>query len=297
MKILVSGATGFIGSHLVSRLETEHEVYALVRKRPPQAQLSKAHWIEQNLSEPLDPSVLPQQLDAVLHLAQSKFYKDFPGQAKDIYGINVQSTFEFLEYARKAGVTRFIFTSTGGLYGYSYEKFVETDPVSPLNFYFSSKYIAELLVGNYQQFFHTTVFRLFFVYGTGQTPTMLIPRLVRSVLAGEPITLEGDEGLRINPTHVSDVVTSFERALSLEGHHLINLGGPQVLSLREIASIIGKQVGRTPVFTTVAERESNHLVGDISKMSALLGEPKVPFADGVAEICAELAQEQQALGR
>src|SRR6185503_3720649 len=217
MKILVTGATGFIGSHLVRRLETEHEVYALVRKRPPHAQVSKAQWIEQNLSEPLDHSLLPQQLDAVLHLAQSKFYKDFPEQAKDIYRINVQSTFEFLEYARKAGVKRFIFTSTGGLYGHSYEKFVETDPVNPLNFYFSSKYIAELLLGNFQQFFHTTVFRLFFVYGTGQTPTMLIPRLVRSVLAGEPITLEGDEGLRINPIPVSDVITSFERALSLEG--------------------------------------------------------------------------------
>ena len=287
MRILVTGAAGFIGGHLIRRLRREHEVFAVTRSRPSADGAEGVRWIEQDLSLPLDYSRLPQHVDAVVHLAQSRFYKEFPARADDIYGVNVNGTFQLLEYARAVGAERFVFTSTGGLYGYSYEKFVETDPISPLNFYLSSKYVAELLIGNYQQFFRTTVLRLFFVYGAGQAAGMLIPRLVRSVLAGDPVTIQGDEGIRINPIHVADAVGAFERALTLGGHHLINVGGPQVLSLREIGHVIAAEVGREPVFTMVAEQEPGHLVGDLATMSALLGAPRVPFREGVVEVCRE----------
>ena len=199
--------------------------------------------------------------------------------------MNVTGTFDLLEYARHAGATTFVFASTGGLDGYSHDKFVETDPVNPLNFYLSSKHVAELLIRNYQQFFHTIVFRLFFVYGPGQKSAMLIPRLVRSVRAGEPVTLQGPEGININPVHVADVVAAFEGALGLSGHHLINVGGPQVLSLREIAKIIGERVGREPLITVREDEVPSHLIGDVTNMTALLGAPRVLFREGVTELC------------
>ncbi len=291
MKILVTGATGFIGNHLVRKLQGAHEVFALTRGQPSPDGPNEVIWVEQNLSEPLDYSRLPQKLDVVIHLAQSKFYKDFPERAEDIFAVNVNSTFNLLEYARKAKAERFIFASTGGVYGYSYEKFVETDPVSPLNFYFSSKYIAELLIGNYQQFFHTAVLRLFFAYGAGQARTMLVPSLVGSVLSDNPIVLYGTDGLRINPVHVGDVVEAIRQTLRLEGHHLINLGGPQVLSLREIGHIIGKRLGREPSFKVCDGQEPRDLVCDVTKMVALLGEPQVVFSEGVIEVCREAKEE------
>lgn len=287
MRILVTGAAGFVGGHLVRRLGRGHEVFALAKSGQPRGRTDGVSWVEQNLAEPLDYARLPRPVDVVIHLAQSRFYKDFPGQARDIFAVNVGGTFNLLEYAMTVGAARFILASTGGVYGYSYEKFVETDPVSPLNFYLSSKHIAELLVGNYQQFFDTTVLRLFFVYGAGQKPVMLIPRLVRSVLAGRPVTLQGHEGIHLNPVHVSDVVGALERALKLEGNHLINVAGPQVLSLREICRVIGTQVGREPVFTTLDDQKSGYLIGDITKMKELLGGPRVPFHEGVLEVCRE----------
>jgi UDP-glucose 4-epimerase len=290
MRVLIAGATGFIGNHLVRKLRDKHELFALSQSLSPEQSDDRIIWIEQNLNNPLDYSRLPSAVDAVIHLAQSKFYKEFPEHAKDIFGINVNGTFNLLEYARKAGVKQFIFASTGGVYGYSYEKFVETDPVDPINFYLSSKYIAELLVGNYQQFFDTIVFRLFFVYGAGQKPIMLIPRLIRSVLSGTPITLQDSEGILINPIYVSDVVNAIDRALELKGTHLINLGGPQVLSLREIGSIIGIQLGCEPMFTINSDSEACHLIGDITKMKELLGVPAVAFSEGVREVCCEIAQ-------
>jgi nucleoside-diphosphate-sugar epimerase len=287
MRILVTGAAGFIGGHLIGRLRRGHEVFALGKRVPPVGGHGGVSWVEQDLTESLDYARLPRGVDVVVHLAQSRFYKDFPEQAGDIFAVNVDGTFKLLEYARRAGAGRFILASTGGVYGYSYEKFVETDPVSPLNFYLSSKYISELLVGNYQQYFDTTVLRLFFVYGAGQKPTMLIPRLVRSVLAGEPVTLRGREGIHINPVHVGDVVSALEGALGLRGHHLINVAGPQVLSLREICRVIGQHVGREPVFTALDDQKSGYLIGDITKMEELLGGSGVPFREGVLELCRE----------
>ena len=289
MRILITGATGFIGGYLTDKLKTQHEVFALTRS-PRRTLPSDAQWINLNLTQPFDYSHLPSKLDAVIHLAQSKHYKDFPDKAEDIFAVNVNGAFKLLEYARHAGARKFIFASTGGVYGYSYEKFVETDPVSPINFYLSSKYIAELLVGNYQQFFDTIVFRLFFVYGAGQNPVMLIPRLTRSVLSGAPITLQRSKGILINPIHVSDVVGAVDRALELKGNHLINLGGPQVLSLREIGNIIGTKLGRPPVFITSETAQPHHLIGDITKMKELLGGPSVAFSEGIEEVCSEVEQ-------
>ena len=100
--------------------------------------------------------------DTVIHLAQSRHYRQFPERADDIFAVNVKSTFQLLDYARRAGAGRFLHASSGGVFGYSYEKFVETDPVNPLNFYLSSKYCAELMVGNYRDYFLTIVLRFFF---------------------------------------------------------------------------------------------------------------------------------------
>lgn len=234
---------------------------------------------------PLDYSQLPTSIDAVIHLAQSRFYKQFPERAEDIFDINVGSTFQLLDYARRAGAKRFLFTSTGGIYGSGLRAFVETDAARPTNFYLSSKHIAEQMVDSYSQFFHTTLFRLFFVYGAGQAEAMLMPSLVRSVLVGKPLILQGGDGILINPVHVSDVVRALELALELDGHQLFNLAGAEVLSLREIGNIIGAELGREPVFEVREEEPPSHLIADITRMHELLVEPRVSFREGVKEVC------------
>lgn len=287
MKVLVTGANGFIGQHLVRRLGDHHEVFAVVRSRSDQSQRQNVSWIEQDLTQPLNNSQLPQRVDVIIHLAQSSFYKDFPGRASDIYGVNIASTFELLEYARKAEARRFVFASTGGVYGYGREPFVETDPIKLLGFYFSSKYVAELMIRDYQQFFDTIIARPFFVYGPGQKPGMFIPRLARKIAQGEPIMLYGAEGIDLNPIYMEDAVKAFEAASGLEGHHLINIAGVQVLSLREISTTMGEHLSRQPVFEHTDAGEG-HIVGDISKMKNLLGCPQIAFREGVLEVCREV---------
>lgn len=288
MKILITGGTGFIGRHLVRKLRKEHELFALARANA--APDSAARWIEHDLTAALDYSSLPQQVDAIVHLAQSEFYKDFPARADDVYRLNVGATFELLEYARRAGAKHFVLASTGGVYGYGCRPFVETDPVQLDGFYFTSKHIAELLVRDYQPFFDTVVARLFFVYGVGQKPHMFIPRLIRNVMRGEAITLDGTEGIRTNPTHIVDAVDGLAATLNLSGHHVINLAGPQALSLREIGQAIAAEVGREPLFKVREEQAPGNLIGDVTRARALLGVPRVKFSEGIAEVCRELTQ-------
>jgi UDP-glucose 4-epimerase len=130
-------------------------------------------------------------------------------------------------------------------------------------------------------FFNVVVLRFFFVYGPGQRQSMLIPRLIARVRNNEPIQLQGQEGIRVNATHVSDAVTAMLHALELRSSHTINVGGAEVLSMREIGLEIGRALSREPVFSVNQNETPRHLSGDISKMRELLGPPRVSFADGL----------------
>lgn len=280
-KILITGANGFIGNHLLHSLIGKHELFGMVRELKSIPHPKDVQWIVHDLTQPLDHSILPRQLDTIIHLAQSKQYKNFPEGAKDIFEINIRSTFELLEYARKVGVQRFLFASSGGIYGYSYEKFVETDPVSPLNFYLSSKHSAELLIANYRQFFCTIVFRFFFVYGPGQKG-MLVPTLINKVKQGEPIAIEGNPGILINPIYVEDAIRVFEPALRLQISDLFNVAGDEQVTITDLVKIIEKVVGKKAMITYKNIHFQGNLVGDNTRMKERLNVyPVMTLIDGL----------------
>jgi UDP-glucose 4-epimerase len=280
-RILITGAAGFLGTRLVQLLQPHHELVALGRRVPEGAPWNNMEWVLQDLSEALDYSRLPDRVDAIISLAQSQHYREFPHQAEDIFAVNIRSTFELLEYARKSGTHYFMFASSGGIYGYSYEKFVETDPVNPLNFYLSSKYTAELLIANYQRFFRTVVFRFFFVFGPGQKG-MLIPNLLHKVMHGDLITIDGNPGLRINPVYLEDAVRVFEPALHLQTSTLFNVAGDETVTIRDLVTILEKVTGKRAL---VQHREVNpggDLIGDNARMREVLSiSPRISLLEGL----------------
>ena len=155
MKLLITGATGFIGSRLVRKLMSDHELFCLTRQGGALPHHAHVHAIAQNLGGPLDPSRLPASMDAIIHLAQSRQFRRFPEQAGDIFTVNTASTAQLLEYGRQAKIRSFVFASSGGVCGYLPRPIVETDPPQPNNFYLACKYAAECLVNAYGDYFAT----------------------------------------------------------------------------------------------------------------------------------------------
>jgi UDP-glucose 4-epimerase len=115
-----------------------------------------------------------------------------------------------------------------------------------------------------------------------QAPTLLIPRLFTSVREGRPIILHGQEGIRTNPTFVTDAASAVCRSLELKESHKINVAGPEVLSMRQIGQSIGEVLGKVPVFKVQDDSKPRHLVGDIKKMAQILGPPVVKFREGIS---------------
>ncbi|MBC7864475.1 MAG: NAD(P)-dependent oxidoreductase, partial [Bacteroidia bacterium] len=184
--ILITGGSGSIGLSLIKELEKKHIIYN-VSRHPVESEHVKN--ISLDLSSDFDTALFPQNAEVVIHLAQSENFRNFPEKAIDIFNTNTVSTAKLADFAVKTKVKKFIYASSGGIYG-SHDKInYENDvlPVSDLGFYLSSKLCSEIILDSYKNLMDTQVLRFFFVYGPYQTKSMLIPRLIEKIKNGQPI--------------------------------------------------------------------------------------------------------------
>jgi nucleoside-diphosphate-sugar epimerase len=272
MRILLTGASGLIGRHVSRLLARTHEVLEVTRPGAADG----PNGVSWDLTSPELPASMPSNVDTVVHLAQSVRFRDFPDEAPDIFGVNVASTARLLEWCRKTNVRRFVLASSGG---------AERLPDAEIGYYLASKRAAELLAHAYRPYFTVIVLRFFFVYGAGQRPTMLIPRIVENVREGRPVRLGGADGLRLNPIHVSDAARAVAAAAAVEGSAVIDVAGPQILTLRDLSETVGAKFARAPIFVSDEAAFHGDLVGDITTMSSILEAPTVTFCSGVEELC------------
>jgi nucleoside-diphosphate-sugar epimerase len=284
---LVTGAAGLLGRATVDALADEGvDVHALVRSGE-QAFRDDVVFHEADLANPLSDASLPARVDAVFHLAQAREFRDFPGSAPSVFSINVASTAFLLDYAFRIGATNFVYASSGGVYrGRPGGPLAEDEPVqSPedLGYYLATKLSCESLVASYSGRFATAALRYFFIYGPRQERSMLIPRLYDRVRLGEPLALQGEDGMRINPVHVSDAAAATVAASRLEGSTTVNIAGPQTLSLREIGELFGRDLDREPVFEQ-GEGTASDLIASTAKMAELLRPPVIGLSDALADI-------------
>lgn len=279
-KVLITGGAGLIGQSLIPKLAKLYEVVS-IGTTCPSGDITK--HIEINLSSDWSVDVLPHGVNAIIHLAQSAHFREFPEKSEEVFQVNTLSTLKLLNYAQKNGVQKFMYASSGGVYGKGNIGFVEDAPIisnNKLGFYLGTKLCSEVLVENYASFFDVDIMRFFFVYGEQQRKTMLIPRLVNSVIQGDPITLQGEEGIKINPIYVEDASNAIAQLLKKKGCHQVNIAGSEVLSLKQIAKAIQGKVNKEPNFQYI-EGEPQHLIGDTTKMNELLGKPQYTFSQGI----------------
>ncbi|MFO0722392.1 MAG: SDR family oxidoreductase [Myxococcota bacterium] len=285
--ILLTGGTGLLGRAVLRAGGAGASWVLAVRdaSRAPSAPQIRP-WVV-DLAAPWDARALPERIDAVIHLAQEENYRGFPESAGAMFEVNLASTNRLLDYARRAGARRFIFASSGGIYGTSEAPLSETSLIQiegPLAYYLATKRAAELLVEPYSRYFGVSIFRIFFAYGPGQKPGFLMPNLVRSVRAGRPLSLAGPEGIRLNPIHADDAgrVLFAAANASHPGLEVLNLAGPEVLSLRQIGEEIGRALGVAPAFAVDLEKVPGHVVANTDRLQARYPAPQLRFREGLA---------------
>jgi UDP-glucose 4-epimerase len=286
MKILVTGASGFIGRNLLTALTMRGEgnsVFAVVRSVPKET-IPNVQWIKADLCSEGWINCLPNEyFDTVIHLAQSKHYREFPGQFNDIFKINVQATAELAEWAFRNRVNRFIFASTGNVYGFQEIDHREEDPCEPATMYGASKLSAEILLKPFSEFMDIIILRLFGVYGPGQIGAML-PGIIQQFNDNKEIILAGKVGVRFNPIFVDDcseVIYKLTKETSNTRFEVLNVSGWEIVDLWQVSMLLEKFSGKSARIKITTD-EPKQLVGLNEKLNrlCLLENQRTSFHDG-----------------
>ena len=279
MKILVTGASGFIGGFLVPRLSVQHEVVALGRATDELRIGGKVEIVAMDLSRGFDDGLLPGTTDVIIHLAQANV--TLPDSANEMFAINTASTQLLLDYARRARVKRFIFGSSGDVYGTRVGFAEESDWTHPEGFYAVTKRASELLLLSYRDYFQPCVLRLFHPFGPGQL-NRLMPKLADRIRSGESVRLNRGEGPHFTPLYVADVITAIVRAVDSSFAGVVNLAGDTCASVRELAVAVGGVLGCEPKFEET-DLEAGDMMGCNKLMKRTFGEwEMVSLTEGLA---------------
>jgi len=305
-KALVTGAAGFIGSHLVERLVRDgFRVKAFVHYNSANS-LHNLEWIASDVRREIelfvgdvtDPFAVHQAVagcDYVFHLA-SLIAIPYSYCAPAAYvNTNVTGTLNVLQACRAHGVRRLLHTSTSEVYGTA--QYVPIDEAHPLvgqSPYSASKIAADKLVESFHLSFGLPVctVRPFNTYGPRQSARAVIPTIVSQALQRSTVQLGGQAPIR-DFTFVTDTVAGFAAAALADDvvGHVLNLGVGSGVSVGELVAMIGRLTGRELTVELddrrVRPRESEVLclISDNRKMRALTGwEPSVPLEEGLERV-------------
>ena len=302
MKVLVTGAAGFIGSHLAARLLAEEdEVVGLdafdetLYDAPTHERNAAAvAGLEVVRGDILDAKLMAELVrgkDLVVHLAALAGVRPSIAQPARYARVNVEGTAVVLEACRKAGLAKVVFASSSSVYGARNQvPFSEDDPcLRPASPYAATKRANELQCSTFSDLYGLGIasLRFFTVYGPRQRPEMAIHKFARAIRDGRPVTLFGDGSSARDYTYVDDVIDGTVaacRRVKIGEHRIYNLGGSRTTTLHRLVELISEALGKTPVIDWQPDQPGDVPItfADVSRASKELGyAPKVPIEEGV----------------
>jgi nucleoside-diphosphate-sugar epimerase len=307
--MVVTGAAGFIASHVVDELlRRGHQVVAADRRSVGNDPLAAAnlggvvghprlvlHRVELGTAE---LSNLVAGADTVFHLAAVPGVRGSWGRAfGDYLTSNVLVTQRLLSACERAGVRRIVLASSSSVYGRSRGPSQESDPACPISPYGITKLAAEQLclahAGRPDTALTAVVLRYFTVYGPRQRPDMAIGRLLLAALSGTPVPLYGDGRQRREFTYVGDVVAATVDAAAVEpGNVVINVGGGQSVPVLGVLDLVREITGHRVPLIRMPEQPGDMATteADLGRAHQLLGyRPQVGLRDGLVRHAAWLA--------
>jgi len=298
MRVLVTGAAGFLGSHLCDRLLAEgHDVVGMdnfvtgsERNLSHLASNPRFSFVRHDVSQYIK---LDGPLDGVLHFASPASpvdYLKFPIQTLKVGSLGTHNS---LGLAKAKGA-RFLLASTSEVYGdplvhpqpESY--WGNVNPIGPRGVYDEAKRFSEAMTMAYQRYhgLETRIVRIFNTYGPRMRPRdgRVVSNFIVQALLGEPITIYGDGGQTRSFCYVSDLIEGIYRLFRSDRRDPTNVGNPREFTVAELAKLVKEMTGSPApiVFEALPTDDPKVRQPDIRIAREVLGwEPKVPLSEGL----------------
>ena len=306
MKILITGAAGFIGSHLCEALVKEHEIvgldnfcdyYDIKIKRNNLKELARYDNFQIIKADIRDKNELEDifsqhKFDLIIHLAAMAGVRPSIIDPVLYTEVNINGTVNMLEQCKKHGINKFIFASSSSVYGNNKKvPFTETDSVDfPISPYAATKKAGELICHTYHHLENISmvILRFFTVYGPRQRPDLAIHKFARKILADEVIQVFGNGSTKRDYTYIDDIIDGILRSVDFMNENycfeIFNLGEGKTISLSRMIKTIENTLGKTAQkeILQLQSGDVDQTFADISKANRLLGyNPKTKFKTGI----------------
>jgi len=319
-KILVTGAAGFIGSHLCERLVSEKAVVTgldnfdkFYSRDVKQANISgllsgrNFNFVEGDIRDAacVESVVQKQKPDMIVHLAAKAGVRPSIEDPVGYQDVNINGTVVLLEAARKSGVKNFIFASSSSIYGNNKKvPFAETDNVDfPISPYAATKKAGELICHTYSHLYKINMMclRFFTVYGPRQRPDLAIRKFTSLIESGKPIPVYGDGSMKRDFTYIDDIIDGVVGAMrNCKGYEIYNLGESRPVRLDVLISEIEDALGKKAIINRLAMQAGDVLqtYADVTKAKEKLGyEPKTDLKTGLKEFVKWFRQTKKQSGK
>jgi UDP-glucuronate 4-epimerase len=301
--ILVTGAAGFIGSHVAQTLlATGHSVIGLDNMndyydvRLKQYRLDQLlphgsfHFVRADIQDTrvMDALFTESRIDAIVHLAAMAGVRYSEERPDEYVSTNIGGTLNVLRLAERHGVRNIVFASSSSVYSGCPTPFHEESPSdAPISTYGATKKSGELLMHVFHSLYgiNVVVLRYFTVYGPQGRPDMSYFKFIRSIEEGRPLDIYGDGTQTRDFTFVEDAARATMNALSLDGYHILNVaGGKEPVTVNELINSVADLLGKKAMirYDQRLKTDLEKTQADISKARTLLPwEPRVDFRTGI----------------
>ncbi len=306
-RYIITGACGFIGSHLAKALVARGDKVLGIDNFDPfydrKLKLANIADLDQNNFQLIECDIRntkeiteifqQDKFDSVFHIAALAGVRPSIEEPARYASVNIDGLVSVLEAARNANCKRIVFSSSSSVYGDNQKvPFAETDPVDePISPYAATKRSGELICHTYSKVFDLSIacLRFFTVFGPAQRPDLAISKFMNMIEAEQTIPMFGDGSTSRDYTYIDDIIQGVLAAndfltTNKNNYRIFNLGGSQPITLKEmidkVARVVGKEakIEQLPMQTGDVQRT----FADITRSKAELGfNPQSTFEEGL----------------
>jgi UDP-glucuronate 4-epimerase len=304
-KFLITGAAGFIGSHLCERLIADNHIIAgldnfdpfydrKIKESNVKALIKSDRFklVEGDIRDAkCVESICRNGVEIIVHLAAKAGVRPSIADPLGYADCNINGTMVLLEAARKFNIKKFIFASSSSVYGNNKKvPFSETDNVDfPISPYAATKKAGELICHTYHHLYKMdiTCLRYFTVYGPRQRPDLAIHKFAKLIEQGKPIPVFGDGSMMRDFTYIDDIIDGTVAAIEkCTGFEIYNLGESKPVRLDKLVEELEKALGKKAIIERkpVPPGDVERTYADVSKAKVKLGyNPKTDISVGLKE--------------